>query len=398
MFHRKALLGIVSSLLIAQGCNTNRPPRFGTTAVTAQIRIHGTLEGCSGTRIYLDEMGARELIPIDTTECDESGSFEITISADQTAFYQLQLDLQQQATLLLEPGEEVTITGLAGEGPWYSVEGSPGSELIRELSVRHQKTLKALGEISRQNMQAMGDPDYASTKMELDRKFDSVTGEFHDYSLRFIELNSESLAILVALYNLYGQGLPVFHPGDDLEVYQYVDSALYSRFSGYEAVDLLHAQVTEATMDQQKEEHLLGIEKGEFAPDFVSSRPDGSQLALSELRGNYVLISFWAGWSRLSREENRILKQAASSFRAYPFEILQVSLDESKREWSDAIAEDELTWNQVSDLLRWDSPVANLYRVEKIPSNVLVDPEGRVVEKDLLGDGLIEKLEAIFIP
>lgn len=398
MFHRIALLCIISSLLITQGCNTNRSPRFGTTSEISQIRIHGMLEGGSGTRIYLDEMGAREFIPIDTTECDESGSFEFAFSADRVAFYQLRLDLQQQVTLLLEPGEEVTFTGSSGEEPSYSVEGSPGSELLRDLSVRHRHTLRALGEISRQNMELMGDPDYTSIKMELDRKFDSVTDEFHDYSLRFIESNSESLAILVALYNLYGQGLPVFHPGDDLEVYRYVDSALYSRYSGFEAVELLHAQVTEATLSREKEENLHGIKRGEFAPDFVSSRPDGSQLALSEFRGNFVLISFWAGWSHLSREENRILKQAASAFREYPFEILQVSLDESKKEWTDAIGEDELTWNHVSDLLRWDSPVVNLYRVEKIPSNVLVDPEGRVVEKDVLGVALIDKLESIFIP
>jgi peroxiredoxin len=202
----------------------------------------------------------------------------------------------------------------------------------------------------------------------------------------------------VALYNLYGQGLPVFHPEEDLEVYRYVDSVLYAQHSGFEAVDLLHAQVSEAAFLQEQTTHFQSIQPGEIAPDFVSSRPDGSELALSDLRGNYVLVSFWAGWSQLSREENRMLKQAISTFREYPFKILQVSLDEDKNVWTSAIREDELEGEQVSDLLRWDSPVASLYQVEKIPSNVLVDPSGKVVETDLLGDELIEKLEFIFTP
>jgi peroxiredoxin len=247
-------------------------------------------------------------------------------------------------------------------------------------------------------MEIMGDPAYPSEKMELDRKFDSVTSEFRDYSLSFIHTNPESLAILVALYNLYGQGLPVFHPEEDLEVYRYVDSALSAHYSGFEAVDLLHAQLSEATFLQEQSAHFQSIRPGEIAPDFVSSRPDGSELALSDLRGNYVLISFWAGWSQLSREENGILNQAVSTFREYPFKLLQVSLDETKQVWTSAIREDRLEGEQVSDLLRWDSPVVNLYQVDRIPSNVLVDPSGKVVETDLLGNELLEKLESLFNP
>jgi len=398
MLLRFAFPIIVASLLVVAGCKTEKTAQPGASPQKSQVQIRGQLEDGSGSHVYLDEMGAREFIPIDTAECDESGSFELNFTAEHVAFYLLRYDPLQQVTLLIEPGEEVVFSGSVNEGSGYSVKGSPGSELLKELSDKHQQTLQALAELSRRNMGSMGDPGYVSVKMELDRKFDSVTDAFHDYSLRFIESNSESLAILVALYNLYGQGLPVFHPGDDLRVYRFVDSVLYNKYSGFEAVDLLHAQVMEATVSLENETHLQGIQKGEFAPDFVSSRPDGNQLALSDLRGNYVLISFWAGWSHLSREENRFLKQAFFSFRDVPFQILQVSLDESKQEWIDAIGEDELTWNHVSDLVRWDSPVVNLYRVEKIPSNVLVDPNGRIVETDLLGERLIEKLESIFNP
>ena len=140
----------------------------------------------------------------------------------------------------------------------------------------------------------------------------------------------------------------------------------------------------------------LEIQNGEIAPDFVSSRPDGSDLALSDLRGNYVLLSFWAGWSYMSRDENSVLKKAQELYGRFNFRILQVSFDDSRETWLHAIKEDGLDWEHVSELKRWETQVADLYHVEKIPSNVLVDPSGRVVETDLFGDRLLEELELIF--
>ena len=139
------------------------------------------------------------------------------------------------------------------------------------------------------------------------------------------------------------------------------------------------------------------LQKGEIAPDFVSSQPDGEELALYDLKGNYVLLSFWAGWSRLSREENVTLREAYEKYQHQPFRILQVSLDEEKNSWTEAILEDELIWDHVSDLMRWESGVVDLYRIEKIPSTLLIDPSGRIIETDLFGNRLLETLEAIFM-
>ena len=386
-----------SVMLIAMGCHNNEPTQQFSPGSATDIQIEGTLEGGAGSEVLLEEMGARAFIPIDTVVCDGSGFFEFNFSADQVAFYVLRYGTRNRATLLIEPGEELLFSGSIKDESVYSVKGSRDSELLKKLSDAHQKALRELAVISRSNMEIMGDPAYASEKMELDRKFDSVTSEFRDYSLSFIHTNPESLAILVALYNLYGQGLPVFHPEEDLEVYRYVDSALSAHYSGFEAVDLLHAQLSEATFLQEQSAHFQSIRPGEIAPDFVSSRPDGSELALSDLRGNYVLISFWAGWSQLSREENGILNQAVSTFREYPFKLLQVSLDDSREVWINAIQEDRLgDWYHVSDLNRWETPAADLYYLEKIPSNVLVDPGGRIVATDLFGKRIIDKLDLIF--
>ncbi|MGW8316903.1 MAG: thioredoxin-like domain-containing protein [Bacteroidales bacterium] len=384
--------------MMLSGCIQRDKSSDGRGKASHQIVLKGTLDNGAKSQVWIEEMAAREFIPIDTVNCDSEGHFALSFPAEGPAFYVLHYGTDQRATLLMEPGEEPVFTGTLGEGNSYRIQGSPGSLLLNELSEEHLRTLKALGEVARRNMELSSDPNFSLLKPGLDRKFDSITASFRDYSLRFIKENSESLSILIALYNLYGQGLPVFHPSEDLGVYQYVDSVLYIRFPDVEAVELLHAQIAEAEIGMERDEHMAGLQKGKIAPDFVSSRPDGSELALSDLRGNYVLISFWAAWSKVSREENRVLKEAYETFRQYPFTILQVSLDDDREEWIRVIREEGLAWEQVSDLQRWDSPVANLYRVEKIPSNVLVDPEGRVVDTDILGDALKTTLESIFTP
>ena len=267
---------------------------------------------------------------------------------------------------------------------------------IQDLAMEHKATLNSLAEVTRKNMEYASSPDYTAKKQVFDHQFDSITTRFREYSLAYISDNSGSMAILIALYNLYGQGLPVFHPETDLQVYQYVDSALMSQYSEFETVQLLHAQVAAAIQMTGDQPQVEQLQAGEIAPDFVSSRPDGSPLALSDLKGRYVLLSFWAGWSHLSREENPSMLEAYEVFGDRGFQILQVSLDNDRREWTDAISKDRLNWDHVSDLKRWDTPVADLYHVEKIPFNVLIDPSGRVLATNLFGTQLMNKLENIF--
>ncbi|MEN8203424.1 MAG: TlpA disulfide reductase family protein [Bacteroidota bacterium] len=393
---RIAFYLITCLLSISIACNRSNPNTEQPVNASHQLSIKGVIEGYPGAELVLEEMGAREYIPVDTVLCDGSGAFEISFTADQPAFYVLRYGNSAYVTLLMEPGESLKFEGTAKSTDEYRVQGSPGSALLRTLSAEHKHTLKALGEIARKNMAYVSSPEYPALKAEFDRQFDSITDQFREYSVSYMEENAGSLAILVALYNLYGQGLPVFHPGEDLQVYKFVDSALMIRYSDFEAVKLLHAQVIES-------EHLLSdnrakepLQKGKIAPDFVSSRPDGSQLALSDLKDSYVLLNFWAAWSRLSREENPNLKEAMETYGDKPFKILQVSLDEDREVWLSAIREDQLNWNHVSDLKRWEGSAVDLYHVDRIPFNVLIDPSGRIMEINLFGAELINKLEHIF--
>lgn len=384
---------LVIVLLMAQGCVQKGGADSGQGRDKQVTTLSGVLEGGAGKSILLEEMGARELIPIDTVTCDGSGAFEIIWSPTQIAFYQMRPGGEGSLTLLAEPGEKIVFKGIAGDRLTYSVNGSPGSELLMTLAAEHKKTLDALGTISRKNREQMSRPDYTTLKQQFDLQFDSITSGFHHYSTSFIKENDTSPAILIALYNLYGQGLPVFSPQTDLEVYRYVDSVLMISHSSLEAVNLLHAQVNEAERIMSSDPAIGRIQKGEIAPDFVSSRPDGTELALSDLKGNYVLLGFWAGWSGPSREENATLRKAAEQHSEKNFVIFQVSLDDDRDTWTRSISEENLEWEHVSDLMRWDSPVAAIYQVEKIPYTMIIGPNGRVIATDLYGEKLLNTLD-----
>ena len=119
---------------------------------------------------------------------------------------------------------------------------------------------------------------------------------------------------------------------------------------------------------------------------------DGKPVSLKDFRGKYVLIDFWASWCGPCRMENPNVVEAYNKYSKKNFTVLGVSLDRERNAWLKAIKDDKLTWTQVSDLKFWDNAVAKLYRISSIPQNILVDPNGKIIARNLRGEELQSKL------
>ena len=144
---------------------------------------------------------------------------------------------------------------------------------------------------------------------------------------------------------------------------------------------------------------LVGVEKmlgyGQSAPLFVQNDPEGKPVSLENFKGKYVLIDFWASWCGPCRMENPNVVRAYERYKAKNFTVLGVSLDKDRNKWLQAITDDKLTWTHVSDLGFWNNAVAKLYRVSSIPQNYLLDPEGKIIGKNLRGEELSGFLEKV---
>ena len=137
---------------------------------------------------------------------------------------------------------------------------------------------------------------------------------------------------------------------------------------------------------------------GRMAMDFTQNDTLGNPVSLSSFKGKYVLIDFWASWCGPCRQENPNVVKAFNNYKDKGFTVLGVSLDQpnAKDKWMKAIHDDNLTWTQVSDLKFWGNAVAVQYGIQAIPQNFLIDPQGKIIGKNLRGEALNKKLETLF--
>jgi thiol-disulfide isomerase/thioredoxin len=385
--NKKLFLYLIATMIFA-GCKNN------------SVQISGTfLNPVNGTYIFLDELKSNELKTVDSVKITNDGAFNFRKEIASPSFYLIKINDNNFMTMLLEPGEKVTLNAYYDSLNYpISVTGSKGTELMAEYNKTLRKTIGKLSGLNKIYMQNSDSPNLPAVIESLDSMAQAYLNEINGYTKSYIDKNLTSLVSLVALYQQVAPNAYVLNPTKDLKYFVKVDSSMFSLYPEYEPVTSLHEQVKQLVATIQETTPVTPVSGGVAeAPEITLPSPEGDTIKLSSTRGSVVLLDFWASWCVPCRQENPNLVKAYNLYHKKGFQIFQVSLDKTKEAWIKGIKDDQLgKWIHVSDVQYWNSVVVPLYKIESIPSNFLLDKEGKILASNLRGEQLEKKLAEIF--
>ena len=367
------ILYLVVLLFVLISCQ-NKNNKINETKLT--INYIGEIEG---GEVRLQKVSSAYSIELYKSENFNNNKIVFDISILESTLFRLDILGKESIDLILNNTDvNVNIDNSSSEFK-YTIEGSYDTDVLNNVrkiistykyDIRqiNQKFIKASQE---KNSKLVNELRYDANILKID---------FEKYLKNYLRTVDNSLAVIITSDYLDIDNNISFW---DSTLTKYKDNFSYnSYFKSFE----------------KKVNKIKSISFGSVAPELILSDTTGKDIALSSLRGKYVLLDFWAGWCGPCRMENPNILKNYLKYKDKGFEIYQVSLDRSRSDWVNAIKKDNLIWYNVSDLKYFQSEAATIYNIDRIPKAFLLDPNGVIIAKDteLRGNRLGEKLNEIF--
>ncbi|MFM7594941.1 MAG: TlpA family protein disulfide reductase [Flavobacteriales bacterium] len=357
-----------------------------------RVSVSGQFLNAPSDSVIIAKFTGKSYINFAGTKADKQGKFSLRANLPASDYYVLRVG-ELHVNIILRDSSDIKVYGdKKNLKDICNFVGSDESQAMNQFAVRMERwNMKK--DSAYKAINAIPTTDTASRR----KLNDYMTREYISYMSdrqQFVANNVNSAALIVALVSL-----------DLTNEYDAWIAILNQVVNGFGQSPTVREYVNYANnVAKQKEEEKRQAENaamfapGNPAPDFEELMTDRkTNLKLSDLKGKYVLIDFWASWCGPCRKENPNVVKTYAKYKDDGFTIVSVSLDTDKQKWLGAIQADGLTWpNHVSDLGGWNSKVSKKYNVSSIPFTVLIDKEGNILQTNLRGTALENKLAEIF--
>jgi peroxiredoxin len=354
---------------------------------STKVKISGRFVGAEADMVYLEQASMLDQRIIDSIKLSEDGNFMLKLDkvSSTPSLYHIVYD-GNRIPLLLQGGDNVTVSSAGNALRNYTVEGSEESEILYDFNHSYVESVISLNEImSKLTADDLSDAE----RQELAVKYTKLKNDIKQKQLRFIIENKSRIAAVYALYQRLPGDANLFNGNSDVIYYRTVAEAIAESYPESLYLPLLRSQI--ARMDAQIS--LLSQVKTTNFPEITMPDMYGKEHSLSTYEGKLILLHFWSAEVGNSNSFNADLKRVYEKYHDQGLEIFQVAIDTSKALWINTVQEQELPWVTVCDLQGQASPVVGAYNVRALPSNYLISRDGNILGKDLMGDKLEQAIK-----
>ncbi|MDH7912822.1 TlpA disulfide reductase family protein [Winogradskyella sp. SYSU M77433] len=354
-----------------------------------QYNIIGKAENIyNGTRVYLkanDEQGKQIMID---SAIVMNEIFKMNGSVDTPVANSLIVDGYNGQLIFMLENSDISIEINTENINQSYINGSKSNTVF----VKFRDSINELNA----NIKNIENAYRKAKELQETKKADSIfrilefrSKEIHQFPLNFIANNSNSF------FSLNLIDLESNKETSDIESYYNIYNTLSDSIKNSSKGIEVHKKITHL---YSRYKRLAPLEIGKTAPNFEAIKSDGNVFNITETKGKITVLNFWASWCKPCRKDNIELLKMYKNFQNEGFEIVSISLDgkesqsNPKEDWLSAINTDNLPWIHVSNLKYYNDPIALLYNIRSIPTNYLLDRDGKIIDKNIRGEALNKKV------